>query len=188
MQAFLVSLGTVALAEIGDRTQLLALVLAARYRRPWAILAGILCASLANHAAAGLVGVWIGHRLAPRTLDLVVGLGMVAMALWTLKSEEPGTEHTPGDASGAFLATLTGFFLAEIGDRTQVATVALAAAYPNLVAVVCGTTLGMLVANAPVVLLGKSFAHRLPIVALHVGAAVIFLLLGLLYLARVVWH
>jgi len=188
MQAFLVSLGTVALAEIGDRTQLLALMLAARYRRPWTILGGILCASLANHAAAGLIGVWIGHRLPARALDLAVGLGMVAMAIWTLKSEPPEGEHLPRSASSAFLTTLSGFFLAEIGDRTQIATVALAAAYPNLIAVVSGTTLGMLVSNAPVVLLGKSIAQRLPLVALHSGAALIFLLLGLYYLARLVWH
>jgi putative Ca2+/H+ antiporter (TMEM165/GDT1 family) len=188
MQAFLVSLGTVALAEIGDRTQLLALILAARFRRPWAILAGILLASLANHAFAGLLGVWIGHRLAPRTLELVVGIGMIAMALWTLKPEKQDESVPAASASSAFIATLTAFFLAEIGDRTQVATVALAAAYPSLVAVVSGTTLGMLIANAPVVVLGKTFADRLPIVALHYGASVVFLVLGLINLARIVWR
>jgi putative Ca2+/H+ antiporter (TMEM165/GDT1 family) len=188
MQAFLVSLGTVALAEIGDRTQLLALMLAARFRRPWPILAGILCASLANHAAAGLIGTWIGHRLAPRTLDLVVGVGMIAMAIWTLKPDKLDESSTPPGAMGAFLATLTSFFLAEIGDRTQVATMALAAAYPSLLAVVAGTTLGMLVANAPAVVLGKTFAHRLPITALHYGASIVFLILGVLNLARIAWR
>ncbi|HLW23383.1 MAG TPA: TMEM165/GDT1 family protein [Steroidobacteraceae bacterium] len=188
MQAFLVSLGTVALAEIGDRTQLLALVLAARFRRPWPILAGILCASAANHAVAGLIGVWIGHRLAPRTLDIIVGLGMIAMAIWTLKPDKLEESPVPASAAGAFIATLTSFFLAEIGDRTQIATVALAAAYPSLVAVVSGTTLGMLLANAPVVALGKTFAHRLPILALRIGASAVFLALGILNMTRIAWR
>jgi len=188
MEAFLVSITTVAVAEIGDRTQLLTLVLAARYRRPWPIVAGILCATLANHAAAGLVGVWFGSLLKPRMLEFIVGASMIAMALWTLKPDKLGEDTASAGAMGAFLATLTSFFIAEIGDKTQIATVALAAAYPNLLAVVSGTTAGMLIANIPVVFLGKAFADRLPLKAIHYGAAALFVILGLLFLGRALWR
>src|SRR5271163_2771098 len=176
MEAFLVSITTISVAEIGDRTQLLSLVLAARYRRPWPIIAGIFCATLANHAVAGFVGVWFGSLLKPGVLQIVVGVSMIAMALWTLKPDKLDENTGATSAAGAFLATLTSFFIAEIGDKTQIATLALAAAYPNLVAVVSGTTLGMLVANVPVVILGKAFADRLPIKAIHYGAAALFML------------
>lgn len=187
MEAFLVSITTIAVAEIGDRTQLLSLVLAARYRRPWPIIAGILCATLANHAAAGLVGVWFGRMLKPRTLEIVVGISMIAMAIWTLKPDKLDENAGTGSAVGAFLATLTSFFIAEIGDKTQIATLALAAAYPSLTAVVAGTTAGMMIANVPVVFLGKAFASRLPLKAIHYGAAILFVILGLLFLVRALW-
>jgi len=184
MEAFLISITTISVAEIGDRTQLLSLVLAARYRRPWPIIAGILCATLANHALAGFIGVWFGALLKPRTLDFVVGISMIAMALWTLKPDKLDESAGASSAMGAFLATLTSFFIAEIGDKTQIATLALAAAYPNLLAVVAGTTAGMMIANAPVVFLGKAFANRLPLKAIHYSAAGLFIVLGLVFLAR----
>jgi putative Ca2+/H+ antiporter (TMEM165/GDT1 family) len=184
MEAFLVSLTSIAVAEIGDRTQLLSLVLAARYRRPWPIIAGIFCATLANHAAAGVVGVWFGSLLTPHTLEVVVGISMIAMALWTLKPDKLDENTGASSAMGAFLATLTSFFVAEIGDKTQIATLALAAAYPSLLAVVGGTTAGMMIANVPVVFLGKAFANRLPLKAIHYGAAVLFAILGCLFLVR----
>jgi len=184
MEAFLVSITTISVAEIGDRTQLLSLVLAARYRRPWPIIAGILCATLANHAVAGIVGVWFGSLLKARTLDMAVGISMIAMAIWTLKPDKLDENTAAGGAMGAFLAALTSFFIAEIGDKTQIATLALAAAYPNLLAVVAGTTAGMMIANVPVVFLGKAFASRLPLKAIHYGAAVLFIILGIIFLAR----
>ena len=188
MESFLVSLSTVAVAEMGDRTQLLSLMLAARYRRPWPILAGVLCATLANHALAGFLGARLGRFLTPTLLDAAVGVSMLAMALWalrpdTLKEGVPG----PGRAS-AFVATLVAFFIAEIGDKTQIATVALAAAYPNLAAVIAGTTAGMLLANAPVVFLGKAFSERLPLKALHYVASAIFVVLGVVFIIRALRH
>ena len=151
MESFLVSVSTVALAEVGDRTQLLALMLAAHYRRPWPILAGVLCATLANHLVAGIIGVRLSHYLSASLLDFLVGASMVAMALWTLQPDSLKDEAAARSKGGsAFAATLVAFFIAEIGDKTQIATVALAAAYANLGAVVAGTTTGMLIANAPV--------------------------------------
>jgi Ca2+/H+ antiporter, TMEM165/GDT1 family len=188
VEAFLVSISTISVAEIGDRTQLLSLVLAARYRRPLPIIAGIFCATLANHAVAGVVGVWFGNLLKPKILDIIVGISMIAMALWTLKPDKLDENATAGSAAGAFVATLTSFFVAEIGDKTQIATLALAAAYPNLLAVVSGTTLGMLVANVPVVILGKAFADRLPIRAIHYVASALFVILGALFLIRALWR
>ncbi len=179
---------TIAVAEIGDRTQLLSLVLAARYRRPLPIIAGILCATLANHAAAGLAGLWFGSLLQPRTLGVIVGISMIAMALWTLKPDTLDDGATSTGATGAFLATLTSFFIAEIGDKTQIATLALAAAFPHLLEVVGGTTAGMLLANIPVVILGKAFADRLPLRAIHFGAAALFMILGAIFLGRALWR
>jgi putative Ca2+/H+ antiporter (TMEM165/GDT1 family) len=184
MEALLVSVTTIAVAEMGDRTQLLSLILAARYGRPWPILAGILLATIANHAAAGFIGVWFGRFLQPHVLDLVVGASLIVMALWTLKPDKLDEEVKTLNSSGVFLATLVAFFIAEIGDKTQIATVALAAAYTNLVAVVAGTTCGMLLANAPVVFLGKAFAHRLPLRAIRFGAAALFAVLGVVFVVR----
>jgi Ca2+/H+ antiporter, TMEM165/GDT1 family len=188
LEAFLVSLSTVAIAEMGDRTQLLALMLAARYRKPWPILAGVLCATLANHLLAGLLGVRLGRFLTPAILDGVVGLSMVVMALWALKPDAPTTESGRRPSSGAFAATLIAFFVAEIGDKTQIATVALAAGYASLGEVVAGTTAGILIANVPAVFLGKAFAERLPLKLLHYGASALFLLLGALFLFRALHH
>jgi Ca2+/H+ antiporter, TMEM165/GDT1 family len=188
MEAFLVSIGTISIAEIGDRTQLLSLVLAARYRRPLPIIAGILCATLANHAAAGFVGSLFGNLLKPKLLDIIVGASMIVMAVWTLKPDKLDEGAAPRGAASAFIATLTSFFVAEIGDKTQIATLALAAAYPNLLAVVSGTTLGMLVANVPVVILGKAFADRLPLKTIHYTASALFLILGAVFLIRASWH
>jgi len=187
MEAFWVSITTISVAEIGDRTQLLSLMLAARFRRPWPIIAGILCATLANHGVAGVVGFWFGSLLKPRILEIVVGVSLIAMAIWTLKPDKLDENAAGTSAMGAFLATLTSFFIAEIGDKTQIATVALAAAYPHLIAVVAGTSAGMLLANVPVVFLGKAFADRLPLKAIHYGAAGLFAILGAVFLARAFW-
>ncbi len=188
VQAFLIATVTIAIAEIGDRTQLLSLALAAHYRRPWPIIAGILCATIANHTAAGLLGAWFGQLLTPTVLDGAVGLSMVAMALWVLHADtfRGNPEVT---TKGAFLATLIAFFIAEIGDKTQIATLALAAAYPGLVAVVAGTTVGMLIANVPAVFLGDALSGRLPIRAMNYVAAVIFGVLGVIFVVRamVIW-
>ncbi len=184
MQSFLISLSTVAVAEMGDRTQLLSLMLAARFRRPWPILAGVLCATLANHAAAAFVGQRLGRALTPALLDAAVGISMIAMALWTLKPdtlEDTSASRTP---RGAFLATVIAFFIAEMGDKTQIAIVALAAAYSNLPAVIAGTTTGMLLANAPVVFFGKAFSASLPLTAIRYVASALFLALGLWFLLR----
>jgi putative Ca2+/H+ antiporter (TMEM165/GDT1 family) len=188
VESFLVSVSTVAIAEMGDRTQLLSLMLAAHYRRPWQILAGVLCATLANHTVAGVLGARLGRVLTPAVLDGAVGVSMIAMALWALKADtlkEGAARSRPGNA---FLATLIAFFVAEIGDKTQIATVALAAGYANLPAVIAGTTAGMLIANAPVVFLGKAFAERLPLRALHYAASALFVLLGVVFLYRAFRH
>ena len=169
---------------MGDRTQLLSLVLAARYRRPWPILIGILLATLASHTLAGIVGAWFGRFLSPGKLDVVVGVSMLAMALWTLKPDKLAQEGAKIGDSGVLVATFVAFFIAELGDKTQIATLALAAAYPSLVAVIAGTTCGMLLANAPVVFLGKAFANRLPLQAIHRGAAALFAVLGAVFIVR----
>ena len=177
LAAALVSTGTVALAEIGDKTQLLALLLAARFRRPWPIIAGILVATLLNHALAAWVGALAADWLRPEVLRWVVAASFLAVAAWTLKpdslDDEPGL---PG--RGAFIATTIAFFVAEIGDKTQVATVLLAARYEPLWEVIAGTTLGMLLANVPVVFLGSRFADRLPLKAARYVAATVFAVLA----------
>ncbi len=168
---------------MGDRTQLLSLVLAAHFRKPWPILAGVLVATLANHTAAGYIGEHFGRYLTPSVLDGVVGISMVVMALWTLKPDTLDDKVTVR-SRGAFLTTLIAFFVAEIGDKTQIATIALAAGYANLGMVVAGTTCGMLAANIPVVFLGKAFADKLPMRTIHWGAAALFAVLGLVFIAR----
>jgi putative Ca2+/H+ antiporter (TMEM165/GDT1 family) len=186
MEAFLVALGSVAVAEIGDRTQLLSLALAAHYHRPWPIIAGVLVATIANHAVAGLLGAWFGHFLTPTVLDVTVGVSMVGMALWVLRPDTlKGNAGTEVSNSGAFIATLVAFFIAEIGDKTQIATLALAAAYPNLVAVVAGTTTGMLIANVPAIFLGDALSGKLPIRQMNYVAALIFGALGVVFIIRV---
>ena len=174
------STGIVALAEIGDKTQLLSFVLAARYRRPLPIVFGILVATLANHALAGALGAWITRVLSPETMRWVLGASFLAMAVWALVpdrlDEDDAKEST---RLGVFGATTLAFFLVEMGDKTQVATVALAAKYSALGAVVAGTTLGMMIANVPAVLLGDRIAHRLPVRQIHAVVAAIFAALGL---------
>jgi putative Ca2+/H+ antiporter (TMEM165/GDT1 family) len=182
MEAFLVSTGVVAVAEIGDKTQLLALVLAARYRRPLPIILGILVATLANHAlaawAGGLAAAWIG----PTALRWILGLLFIAMAAWCLIPDKDSGMPKRAAGAGAFVATLVAFFLVEIGDKTQLATVALAARFETVWLVTLGTTLGMMIANAPVVLFGDAIAKRLPLKAIRIVAALIFATLGLIVL------
>ena len=173
----LVSTGTVALAEIGDKTQLLALLLAARFRKPWPIVAGILLATLLNHALAGWVGTLVAQWLTPQLLRWVVAASFLGIALWTLKPDQLDKDEAL-PAHGAFIATVFAFFIAEIGDKTQVATILLAAKYPPLWQVVAGTTVGMLLANVPVVVLGSRFSQKLPLKAARIIAACVFLALG----------
>jgi len=184
MDAFLVSTVAVALAEIGDKTQLLSFVLSARLRSPGAIIAGILLATLANHALAGSVGVWVAELVGPLAMRWIVGLAFIGFGLWALVPDTLETDPRP-HAAGAFVTTLIAFFFVEMGDKTQLATVALAARYQALAAVVLGTTLGMLIANVPAVLLGEALADRLPMRALRWGAAALFVALGLATLAGV---
>ena len=186
MEAFLVSTGVVALAEIGDKTQLLAFVLAARFRRPRPIILGILVATLANHALAGAIGAWLTAVVGPTTLRYVLGLSFIGMAIWTLVPDRLDESDTRLPRVGVFGATLIGFFLAEMGDKTQIATVALAARYHAFATVVGGTTLGMMIANVPAVLVGKRLARRLPIRLVHAIAALIFAALGVVALAGAV--
>lgn len=179
MEAFIVSTAVVALAEIGDKTQLLALVLACRYRRPLPIILGILAATLGNHALAGAAGAWVAALLDPQTLRWLLGLGFLAFSLWALIPDHLEEDEGPTCHRGAFLATLIAFFLVEMGDKTQVATVALAAQFSVLGWVVAGTTLGMLLANAPVVILGHKAAERIPARLVRGLAASSFAALGL---------
>lgn len=180
MEAFFVSTGVVTLAEIGDKTQLLALLLAARFRRPWPIIWGILLATVANHALAGAVGQLVAELLTDTWLYTLLALSFLAVAAWTLVPDKLDEDDTPPISRyGAFMAALVAFFLAEMGDKTQVATVVLAAQFDAYLWVVLGTTLGMMVANVPVVFLGNAAAGKLPLGLIRGITAVIFLLLGL---------
>jgi Ca2+/H+ antiporter, TMEM165/GDT1 family len=179
MNALLTSTGLVALAEMGDKTQLLAFLLAARFRKPVPIIAGILLATLVNHGLAGALGAWITQMLSPTVLRWSIGLLFLAMAVWTLipdKIEDEESQLTT--RLGVFGATFVTFFLAEMGDKTQIATVALAAQYSAVLWVVAGTTLGMLIADVPAVFLGQRFAHRIPMRLVHGIAAALFAILG----------
>ncbi len=178
MDAFLVSTGIVALAEIGDKTQLLAFLLAAKFRRPLPIVLGILVATLANHAFAAAIGAWISTLVAPHVMRWVLGLSFLAMAAWTLVPDKIDDEEAGLGRYGVFLTTLIAFFLAEMGDKTQIATVALAARYESLLAVVAGTTLGMMLANVPAVYLGERIAGKVPLRLVHGIAAAMFAALG----------
>ncbi|MFZ3140167.1 TMEM165/GDT1 family protein [Polaromonas sp.] len=185
MEAFLVSTGIVALAEMGDKTQLLALVLAARYQRPWPIVFGILTATIANHAMAGALGAWVTTFLSPQTLRWILGVSFIAMAVWMLipdKLDDEDSDKKP-PRFGVFGTTVLVFFLAEMGDKTQIATVMLAARYETYYFwVVAGTTLGMMLANAPVVWLGSRFMHLIPLRVVHIVSALVFAALGLMAL------
>lgn len=179
MESFWICTGVVALAEMGDKTQLLALILAARFKKPTPIILGILLATLLNHGLAGALGAWITANVDPDWLRWGLGLSFIAMGLWALVPDKLESEHTKLHGHfGVFGATFVLFFLAEIGDKTQIATIALAAHYPSALAVVIGTTLGMLVANVPAVLLGEKLLSKLPMKALRFSAAAVFVLLG----------
>jgi putative Ca2+/H+ antiporter (TMEM165/GDT1 family) len=182
MEAFLISTGIVALAEIGDKTQLLAFVLAARFRKPLPIVAAILAATVANHAFAAAVGALVSHLLGPVVMRWVLGLSFLAMAAWIMVPDEIDEEESKVGHFGVFMTTLIAFFLAEMGDKTQVATVALAARFPSTVAVVAGTTFGMLLANVPAVYFGERIANKLPMKLMHGLAALLFVVLGVLTL------
>ncbi len=187
MEAFLVSTGVVALGEMGDKTQLLAIVLAATFRKPLPIIAGILVATLANHAAAGAVGGWVAQALGPDVLRWVIGTSFLAMAGWMLIPDKIDDDDAAGSKRrfGVFGTTVVAFFLAEMGDKTQIATVALAARYTDIVPVVLGTTFGMMMANVPAVLLGDKIAQNISMQLVHGIAAVIFAVLGVLTLFNV---
>ena len=185
IEAFLVSTGLVALAEIGDKTQLLSLVLAARFRKPWPIVLGILAATLLNHAVAAGLGAWISRVVGELWMGRIAGISFLVMAAWILvpdKLDDAGVVDKPG--RGVFFTTSVMFFLAEMGDKTQVATVVLGARYESLVAVVTGTTLGMLLANVPVVFFGDAIARRVPVAIVRRVTAVAFAILGIAALLR----
>ena len=178
MEVFLISTGIVALAEIGDKTQLLAFILAAKFKKPVPIILGILAATLVNHGFAGALGAWITSLASPQVMRWILGGSFIAMALWILVPDQ----FDEGDAKfakyGVFVTTLIAFFLAEMGDKTQIATIGLAAKYNNLIAVVAGTTLGMMIANVPAVIFGEKIANRIQPKIVHRIAAMIFFVLG----------
>ena len=183
MESFLVSTGIVALAEMGDKTQLLSLVLAARFKKPWPIVLGILVATLANHGLAGALGAWVTGLLGPDVLRWVLGVSFIAMAVWMLipdRLDDDGAAGAP--RFGVFGTTVLAFFLAEMGDKTQIATVMLAAQYQAWAPVVLGTTLGMMLANAPVVWFGERITRAVPIRVVHVVSALVFAVLGVVAL------
>jgi putative Ca2+/H+ antiporter (TMEM165/GDT1 family) len=179
MEAFFLSTALVAVAEIGDKTQLLALVLAARYRKPVPIILGILLATLANHALAAWIGAAVAGWVGAETMHWILVATFLAMAAWCLVPDKPDDGPQTARTAGAFLATLVAFFIVEIGDKTQIATVALAARFNSLVLVTAGTTLGMMLANAPVVLFGDAIARRLPLGIVRTIAAILFAALGI---------
>jgi len=181
LEAFLVSTGIVALAEIGDKTQLLALLLAARFKKPWPIVLGILVATVANHALAGALGAWVSTQISAGVVRWILAASFLAMAVWMLvpdKLEDDGDAQPP--RWGVFATTVLMFFLAEMGDKTQIATVMLAARFDTYLAVVAGTTFGMMLANAPVVWLGERVTRLLPLVVVHRVSALIFAVLAVL--------
>jgi putative Ca2+/H+ antiporter (TMEM165/GDT1 family) len=179
VEALLVSCGIVALAELGDKTQLLTLVLAARFKQPAAIVTGIFAATIANHALAGAIGVWLTTTIGPDAMRWILAGSFISMALWVLVPDKLDAESAaPKRMGGVLLTTIVLFFLVEIGDKTQVATVALAARFDSLSAVVVGTTFGMVIANAPVAFFGETLTRRLPLRCIRVVAAGAFALLG----------
>ncbi|HEY4665571.1 MAG TPA: TMEM165/GDT1 family protein [Comamonas sp.] len=183
MEAFLVSTGIVALAEMGDKTQLLALILAARFRKPWPIVLGIFTATVINHGLAGAVGAWVQTVVGPDALRWILGLSFIAMAIWMLIPDKVDDDGLEGHSRwGVFGTTVVAFFLAEMGDKTQIATVMLAAQFSAYLWVVVGTTLGMMLANAPVVWLGDKLVKKVPIRIVHIISACIFLVLGIVAL------
>lgn len=183
MESLFVSTGVVALAEVGDKTQLLAFILAARFKKPLPIIAGILCATIVNHGLAGALGAWITAAVSPELLRWILGASFIGMAIWTLIPDKIEEEETQvAKRFGVFGATLVTFFLAEMGDKTQIATVALAAHYASPIWVVVGTTLGMLIADVPAVFVGDKLADKIPMKLVHTIAAAIFAVLGVMTL------
>jgi putative Ca2+/H+ antiporter (TMEM165/GDT1 family) len=183
MEAFLVSTGIVALAEMGDKTQLLTLLLAAKFRKPWPIVAGIFVSTIVNHALAGAVGAWVTQQLGPEVLRWVLAASFIGMAVWMLIPDKiDEDEASAGPKYGVFLTTVIAFFLAEMGDKTQVATVMLAARFHSWASVVAGTTFGMMLANVPVVWFGDAITRKVPIKLVHTIGALVFLVLGVLAL------
>lgn len=187
LEAFLVSTGLVALGEMGDKTQLLAILLAVKFRKPWPIVSGILVATLINHALAGAAGQWVAQTIDPQWLRWIIGVSFLAMALWMLVPDQIDQNLGPprGWHLGVFGSTVVAFFLAEMGDKTQIATVALAARYEMTVVVVIGTTLGMMIANVPAVWLGERIAQKFSMRLVHIVSAIIFAILGVLTLLNV---
>jgi putative Ca2+/H+ antiporter (TMEM165/GDT1 family) len=183
VEAFLVSTAVVAVAEIGDKTQLLALVLACRFRKPVPIMLGILVATLANHAAAAFAGTWITQTVDPAILRWLLGASFLAVAVWALIPDKLDDEPKFSKLAGPFLTTLIAFFLVEIGDKTQIATVGLAIRFDSLLAVVAGTTVGMMLANGPIIICGEALARQLPLRVVRLCAAIAFAVLGASVLA-----
>lgn len=180
IESLLVSTGVVALAEIGDKTQLLAFLLAARFKKPVPIILGILAATVVNHGLAGAVGAWITHSISPDILRWVLGASFIGMAIWTMIPDKIEDEETQvAKRFGVFGATLITFFLAEMGDKTQIATIAMAAHYADPLLVVIGTTLGMLIADVPAVFVGDKLANKIPMKLVHSVAAAVFAVLGI---------
>ena len=178
--SLLVSTGVVALAEIGDKTQLLAFLLAARFKKPVPIILGILAATVVNHGLAGALGAWITHSISPDILRWVLGASFIGMAIWTMIPDKIEDEETQvAKRFGVFGATLITFFLAEMGDKTQIATIAMAAHYADPLLVVIGTTLGMLIADVPAVFVGDKLANKIPMKLVHSVAAAVFAVLGI---------
>ena len=184
MEALLTSTLLVAIAEIGDKTQLLAIVLATRFRKPWPIILGILAATLANHALAAFAGQFAAGLLDGPWFRIAVAVSFIVMGLWTLVPDKLDEDEQPRAHGGVFVTTLVAFFLVEMGDKTQLATVALGAQYGNLAAVVAGTTLGMMIANVPAVLLGNALVQRISLRAVRIAAAASFVAVGVWMLAE----
>jgi Ca2+/H+ antiporter, TMEM165/GDT1 family len=184
VEAFLVSTLVVAVGEIGDKTQLLALFLSARFRRPLPILIGILVATLANHALAGALGEWVRSAISPQALRWAVGVSFIAIGIWALRPDRFDGMRSAMGSYGVFLITASAFFLAEMGDKTQIATIALAAKFDAFVPVVAGTTLGLMIANVPVVFVAHQAAPRIPLKAVRIVAAALFIGLGIAVLAQ----
>jgi putative Ca2+/H+ antiporter (TMEM165/GDT1 family) len=186
LDALVVSTGIVALAEIGDKTQLLAFILAARFKKPLPIILGIFCATIVNHGLAGVIGSWITSTIDPEILRWILGFSFIGMAIWTLIPDKIEEEETSlGNRYGVFGATLITFFLAEMGDKTQIATIALAANYGTPLMVVAGTTLGMLIADVPAVFVAEQFSHRIPMKLVHTIAAGVFVVMGVMTLLKI---
>jgi putative Ca2+/H+ antiporter (TMEM165/GDT1 family) len=188
MEAFLVSIASVALGELGDKTQLLALILATQLRRPVAVILGVLVSTLANHLIAALAGQWAGSLLSPLLLRWILGISFLVLAAWVWIPDKLDDKPRAADGYGAFIVTATAFFMAEMGDKTQIVALALAAKYRDLIAVVAGTTIGMMIVNVPTVLLAEKVTRVVPLNWIRVAAALVYALLGVLTLLGFAGH